>query len=299
MVSRDEMKKSILLPLALGLLMIGCSRTNTAAPNKFSADDQSMAKKPAADAQAVATTTDAKDLSPVASNPTLPTVAGPEGTAEPSKIASESSKVAETPIPAVAADSAAIAASNTPAAPAAEPVAPESFKVATTSSSDSLVPAYHAGLSTKLAVTEPNAEPIASEPSHAAMNATKATPSTTDQARSEDQPALAARLTEWKLTANEIKSEFESSGRVMRSKPAAADQPTGPMDGIIVSQVTSNLRGYAETAELKFEVAADKGAVTLTGIAKSLDQIGKAVAIALDADGVTQVTSTMTLASAR
>lgn len=297
-VSREEMKKSILLPLSLGLLMIGCSRTNTA-PDKFSADDPSTAKKPAAEAQAVAAKADATDLAQVASNPTPPSLAGPEGTAEPSKIASETSKVAEIPSLSAAADSTAIAASTTPAAPAAEPVAPEAFKVAANSTSDSLVPAYQADSATKPAMAARDTELTAPESSQVAVDATRVTAETTDNAKSEDRPALAARLTEWKLTANEIKNEFESSGRVMRSKPAAADQPTGPMDGILVSLVKSNLRGHAETAELKIDVAADKGAVTLNGTVQSLDQIGQVVAIALDTEGVTQATSAMTLASAR
>lgn len=299
------MKKSILLPLSLGLLMIGCSRTNTAA-KKFSADDQSTANKPAAEAQAVAKAqavieaqsvaakTDATDLAQVASIPTPPAIAGPEGVAERSRIASESPQVAEIPTPSVATDSAAIAASTT----TAEPIAPESFRVAANASSEGSAPAYNADSDAKPLMAAYGAGAKATETAQVAVDANKATPSLTDEAKSADQPALAARLTEWKLTAKEIESEFVSSGRVMRSKPAGADQPTGPMDGILVSLVTSNLRGYAETAELKIDVAADKGVVTLTGIAKSVDQIGKAVAIALDTDGVTQVTSTMTLASA-
>jgi len=60
--------------------------------------------------------------------------------------------------------------------------------------------------------------------------------------------------------------------------------------------VTEIKAKYAEDSTLsawKISVSCDKGHVTLSGTVSSPDDIGKAVALALDADGVRDVTSTL------
>ena len=108
---------------------------------------------------------------------------------------------------------------------------------------------------------------------------------------------ISARITEWKLAPDDIKSEFETSGQVVRSKTSGAGDPTGPMDGILVSQINTKLKADTDTSALKLEVSATNGVVSLSGSAQSLNQIGKAVALALDTGGVTQTISTIKLES--
>lgn len=103
------------------------------------------------------------------------------------------------------------------------------------------------------------------------------------------------RLTEWKLTADAIGNEFARTGRVERSKPIGADAPTGPMDDVLIASINGKLQGDPSLSSLKLDAAVEKGVVTLSGSARSLDQIGHAVALALDTDGVTKAISTIKL----
>lgn len=109
---------------------------------------------------------------------------------------------------------------------------------------------------------------------------------------------IAARISEWKLSADDIKSEMESSGRVVRSKPVGANAPTGDIDNSIVSGlVRSKLQFDPALSDLKLDVEANHGVVTVSGSAHSLDQIGRAMALALDTAGVTQAISTIKIAA--
>lgn len=112
-----------------------------------------------------------------------------------------------------------------------------------------------------------------------------------------NQEAIATRISEWRLRGDEIKSEFDSSGRVVRSKAPGAGEPTGPMDSVLVGSVKEKIAGDSELSSQKIQVEADDGIVTLKGTASSLDQIGKAVAVSLDTGGVKQVVSTIKLES--
>ena len=63
------------------------------------------------------------------------------------------------------------------------------------------------------------------------------------------------------------------------------------VDGAVVGLINGKLQGDAATAGSKINVEADKGVVTLSGTAQSLDQISRAMALALDTDGVTKTIS--------
>lgn len=104
---------------------------------------------------------------------------------------------------------------------------------------------------------------------------------------------LAGRIMDWKLRGEDIKSEVENSGRITRSRTPGAGEPTGPMDSVLASSVKNKLMSDSLIAAQKIEVSADHGVITLTGTARSIDRIGRAVAIALDTPGVTQAISTV------
>lgn len=260
------MKKSIILPLFLGLVLAGCSRTETDS-KKISANDKSDAVRTAYDDKAIAAAqTDAANQAQVAAQSQVAAATTPAPIA---------SKDAITDVPKAAPDSSPMMAnsSSSTAAPAV----------------DSMTPPIAAALAA------PAATSTAVEPDQVAAIAPKDTPSPANQAGSTTKPDISARLAEWKLTADDIKSEFDLSGRVVRSRPVGAGEPTGPMDSMLVTQVNTKLQGDTDTSALNIAVSASKGIVTLDGSAHSLDQIGKAVALALDTDGVNQAISKIKL----
>jgi osmotically-inducible protein OsmY len=67
------------------------------------------------------------------------------------------------------------------------------------------------------------------------------------------------------------------------------------MDSTLVGQITTRLQENADTSMLKIDVTSDQGVVTLNGTARTLEQIGKAIALSLDTGGVTQTISQIKL----
>ena len=111
--------------------------------------------------------------------------------------------------------------------------------------------------------------------------------------------AVSDKLTEWKLTPSDIKADLEKGGRVVRTKTlAAGEKIAGVADNAaIVTAINVKYVGDSKLSALKINVDADKGSVTLKGTVSSHELIGKAVALALDTDGVHEVTSLLTVES--
>jgi len=109
--------------------------------------------------------------------------------------------------------------------------------------------------------------------------------------------AVAAKIVEWKLTPSDIKADLEKSGRVVREKSVAAGEKSGEVisDARIVTVINGKLLAAADLSVFKINVDADKGVVSLTGTVKSPELIGRAIELALDTDGVTQVVSLLTI----
>ncbi|HWA09827.1 MAG TPA: BON domain-containing protein [Opitutaceae bacterium] len=105
--------------------------------------------------------------------------------------------------------------------------------------------------------------------------------------------AISAKLTEWKLTPSDIKADLDKSGRVVRDKTMAAGEKVGgALDNArIVTVINAKYVADSDLSALKINVDADNGVVTLNGTVRSADFIGKAIALALDTDGVRQVIS--------
>ena len=113
----------------------------------------------------------------------------------------------------------------------------------------------------------------------------------------EAKDAIADKFAEWKLTPSDIKADLEKGGRVVRSKTAAAGAKTGMMfdNAKVVTVINAKLVGDSQLSAIKINVDADQGVVTLKGTVKSADLIGRAIGLALDTDGVTQVVSLLTV----
>ena len=109
--------------------------------------------------------------------------------------------------------------------------------------------------------------------------------------------AVSDKIVEWKLTPSDIRADLDKGGRVVRSKTRAAGERVGEvMDNArIVTVVNSKLVGDSDLSALKINVDADNGTVTLKGTVNSVDLIGRAIALALDTDGVYEVISLLTV----
>ena len=146
---------------------------------------------------------------------------------------------------------------------------------------------------------EKKTEPMTGEPTMAQkteMAAKNAAEKTKDMAM-DAKDAIADKMAEWKLTPSDIKADLEKGGRVVRSKTADASAKTGAMfdNAKVVTVINAKLVGDSMLSAIKINVDADHGVVTLKGTVKSADLIGRAIGLALNTDGVTQVVSLLTV----
>lgn len=108
--------------------------------------------------------------------------------------------------------------------------------------------------------------------------------------------ATTARMAEWKLTPNDIQADLDNHREIVRTKDTAG-MPAGTSDkSVLKSMVKGRLEADSSLAALKLDVNVDKGgAVELEGKAPTAEQIGRAIALALDTEGVSKVTSKIKL----
>lgn len=104
--------------------------------------------------------------------------------------------------------------------------------------------------------------------------------------------AHTARLTEWRLNSADIQADIDAKREIVRTKTAAG-APTGNMDkSTLQAAVEGRIKADTDLSTFKIEVdPGQNGEVNLDGEVNSADQVGKAIALALDTDGVTKVTS--------
>lgn len=107
--------------------------------------------------------------------------------------------------------------------------------------------------------------------------------------------ALANRLEALELRAEDIQKELAEKGSVVRRKArdigeAAADTA---IDARATATIKAKLAADPELSALRIAVATTAGLVTLSGTVASPELIGKAMALALETDGVREVVSTL------
>lgn len=85
---------------------------------------------------------------------------------------------------------------------------------------------------------------------------------------------------------------------IVRTKDTVVGAPTGSTDDDVVkTMVKGKLQADSETAKASFDVEAKNGEVTLKGSADSASLVGRAMALALDTQGVTKVSSDVKVSS--
>jgi hypothetical protein len=170
-------------------------------------------------------------------------------------------------------------------------------KTTRTSTADTTVPATDttARTTTTTTTTPTTTDTVGAKVDRAADRMADATRNAAANVR-EAGHDLSARMTEWRLSKSDIDADVLANRPVVRTRTDAVT-PTGKIDkGTMEKAIKGRLNSDPMLADLKFDVNANKeGAVELEGKARTTDQIAHAIAVALDNDGVTKVTSKIKL----
>jgi osmotically-inducible protein OsmY len=109
---------------------------------------------------------------------------------------------------------------------------------------------------------------------------------------------ITSRITEWRLGATELQADLDRGVTIVRTKDTVVGAPTGSTDDeVIETMVKGKLQADSETAKASIEVDAKNGEVMLKGSADSAALVGRAMALALDTQGVTKVSSDIKVSS--
>lgn len=105
--------------------------------------------------------------------------------------------------------------------------------------------------------------------------------------------SIGEKLADWHLTPDEIKADLAKTGEVVRSKTRTAGEAISDARAIAVIKAKYVLD--RELSALDIKVDCHDGDVTLRGTVASAAILGKAVAVALDTDGVHHVVSKLSV----
>jgi osmotically-inducible protein OsmY len=107
--------------------------------------------------------------------------------------------------------------------------------------------------------------------------------------------SLKAKLDTLDLNGDEIKDELSKTGQVIRRKAQDIGEAAvnAASDARAVTEIKAKYAMDSTLSVWKISVSCSQGHVTLSGTVSSPDDIGKAVALALEAGGVRDVTSTI------
>jgi hypothetical protein len=107
--------------------------------------------------------------------------------------------------------------------------------------------------------------------------------------------ALDEKLQSLHLDRDSISAELNRTGRVIRDKANQAGKAISDAtaDARVTAAIKAKLVGDSDLSAWDIHVSTTDGVVTLSGTVSSAEQIGKAMALALDSDGAHQVVSTL------
>jgi osmotically-inducible protein OsmY len=107
--------------------------------------------------------------------------------------------------------------------------------------------------------------------------------------------ALRAKLDTLDLRTDQIKDELTRNGKIFRHKAQdiGGQAVDAASDARAVIEIKAKFAADTTLSVWSISVGCTQGHVTLSGAVASADDIGRAVAIALDVDGVRDVTSTL------
>jgi len=107
--------------------------------------------------------------------------------------------------------------------------------------------------------------------------------------------ALEAKLDTLDLHSAEIRSEMEHTGEIVRHEAhdIGSTAVSAASDARAVAEIKAKYAMDPSLSVWKISVSCSQGHVTLSGTVSSAEDIGRAIALALAADGVRDVTSTI------
>lgn len=105
--------------------------------------------------------------------------------------------------------------------------------------------------------------------------------------------SVGQKLQDWHLTPDDIKADLQKTGEVVRSNARAAGASIN--DARLVAQINAKFVLDADLSARSINVDCSGGKVTLRGTVPSEALLGRAVALALDTSGVTNVVSKLTV----
>jgi osmotically-inducible protein OsmY len=109
---------------------------------------------------------------------------------------------------------------------------------------------------------------------------------------------ISARITEWRLGSTEIQSDLDRGVTIVRTKDNVVGAPTGSTDDdVIKTMVKGKMQADSEASKASIDVDAKQGEVMLKGTADSAATVGRAIALALDTQGVTKVSADVKVSS--
>jgi hyperosmotically inducible protein len=121
---------------------------------------------------------------------------------------------------------------------------------------------------------------------------------TTDQIDSSTKSArdiIQEKLKMLDLRSEDIKEDLARSGQVVRRKAREVSQAIadGTADARITGKIKSKLVANRDLSAMSISVNTTSGVVTLSGSVSSPEDIGKAVLLAMETDGVREVISSI------
>ena len=109
--------------------------------------------------------------------------------------------------------------------------------------------------------------------------------------------AFKAKLDTLDLRTDQIKDELSRTGKIVRRKAEDIGDKVADAasDARAITEIKAKYAMDKTLSAWSISVECSQGHVTLSGTVSSPDDIGRAVAVALEADGVRDVTSTITV----
>jgi osmotically-inducible protein OsmY len=96
----------------------------------------------------------------------------------------------------------------------------------------------------------------------------------------------------------EIQADLDRGVAIVRTKDTVVGAPTGNSDDSVVeTMVKGKLQADAETSKAMIDVKAKNGEVSLDGSADSAHIVARAIALSLDTQGVSKVSSNVKVKS--
>ena len=107
--------------------------------------------------------------------------------------------------------------------------------------------------------------------------------------------AVDAQLAAWHLHGDDIRAELEHTGRVLRRQATdfGAAVASASSDTAITARIKAKYALDRDLSVFSISINTTNGHVTLAGTVTSHQQIGRAMLIALETDGVREVNSTL------